>query len=41
MQCQQESCLDKFSQAKIRAARAQMGQNIAIDINEALKDNDV
>lgn len=41
MQCQQESQLDKFSQAKIRAARAQMGQNIAIDINEALKDQDV
>lgn len=40
-QCQQESCLDKFAQAKIRAARAQMGQNIAIDINEALKDQDI
>jgi len=39
-QCQQESCLDKFAQAKIRAARAQMGQNIAIDINEALKDQE-
>merc|ERR1712066_41820 len=40
MQCQQESVLDKFSRAKIRAAREQMGQNVAIDINEALKDTD-
>lgn len=40
MQCQQESVLDKFSRAKIRAAREQMGQNVAIDINEALKDKD-
>lgn len=40
MQCQQESRLDKFSRAKIRAAREQMGKNVAIDIDEALKDKD-
>ena len=39
-QCQQEAQLDKFSRAKIRAARQQMGQNKAIDINEALKNQD-
>merc|ERR1711920_555476 len=40
MQCQQEQTLDKFSRAKIRAAREQMGKSIAVDINEALKDKD-
>lgn len=40
MQCQQESKLDKFSRAKIRAAREQMGKNVAIDIDEALKDKE-
>lgn len=39
-QCQQEAQLDKFSRAKIRAARQQMGQNKAVDINEALKNQD-
>lgn len=39
-QCQQESQLDKLSRAKIRAAREQMGKNIAIDIKEALEDKD-